>query len=224
MNTGTDKNFKALPHSTIDQYEIGVKNELFKGRLTANITGYSINFGNLAQTDFSNKNVNTNIKELAGSYISKGIEIDISGSFKNIRAMAGYSFNETKYTKSNIFDKGTQLRFAPKNTANASLLYTFVNSKLNGLEIGVQSVYVGKILGGRLRPNNASSSAEIARKPIPVAGFLQFDASVGYTTPTFSIRAKLSNIGNVTSYYVYDDNTVTPIAPRMISTTVSYKF
>ena len=224
LNTGTDKNFKALPHSTIDQYEIGVKNELFKGRLTANITGYSINFGNLAQTDFSNGNVNTNIKELAGSYISKGIEIDISGSFKNIRAMAGYSFNETKYTKSNIFDKGTQLRFAPKNTANASLLYTFVNSKLNGLEIGVQSVYVGKILGGRLRPNNASSPAEIARKPIPVAGFLQFDASVGYTTPTFSIRAKLSNIGNVTSYYVYDDNTVTPIAPRMISTTVSYKF
>ena len=224
LNTGTDKNFKALPHSTIDQYEIGVKNDLFKGRLTANITGYSINFGNLAQTDFSNGNVNTNIKELAGSYISKGIEIDISGSFKNIRAMAGYSFNETKYTKSNIFDKGTQLRFAPKNTANASLLYTFVNSKLNGLEIGVQSAYVGKILGGRLRPNNASSPAEIARKPIPVAGFLQFDTSVGYTTPTFSIRAKLSNIGNVTSYYVYDDNTVTPIAPRMISTTVSYKF
>ena len=224
LNTGTDKNFKALPHSTIDQYEIGVKNELFNGRLTANITGYSINFGNLAQTDFSNGNVNTNIKELAGSYISKGIEIDISGSFKNIRAMSGYSFNETKYTKSNIFDKGTQLRFAPKNTANASLLYTFVNSKLNGLEIGVQSVYVGKILGGRLRPNNSSSPAEIARKPIPVAGFLQFDTSVGYTTPTFSIRAKLSNIGNVTSYYVYDDNTVTPIAPRMISTTVSYKF
>ena len=224
LNTGTDKNFQALPHSTINQYEIGIKNELFKGRLNANITGYSINFGNLAQTDFSNGNINTNIKELAGSYTSKGIEIDISGNFKNIRAMAGYSFNETKYTKSNIYDKGTQLRFAPKNTANASLFYTFENSKLKGLEIGVQSVYIGKILGGRLRPNNASTPAELARKPISVDGFLQFDASVGFTTNTFSIRAKLSNIGNVTSYYVYDDNTVTPIAPRMISTTVTYKF
>lgn len=224
LNSGTDKNFQALPHSTIHQYEIGVKNEFFKGRLNANVTGYSINFGNLAQTDFSNGNLNTNIKELAGSYSSKGIEIDISGNFKNFRAMAGYSFNETKYTKSNIFDKGTQLRFAPKNTANASLFYTFENLKFKGFEIGVQSSYVGKILGGRLRPNNASTPAELARKPIPVAGFLQFDASVGYTTNTFSIRAKLSNIGNVTSYYVYDDNTVTPIAPRMISTTVSYKF
>lgn len=224
LNTGTDKNFQALPHSTINQYEIGIKNELFKGRLNANITGYSINFGNLAQTDFSNGNINTNIKELAGSYTSKGIEIDISGNFKNIRAMAGYSFNETKYTKSNIYDKGTQLRFAPKNTANASLFYTFENSKLKGFEIGVLSSYVGKILGGRLKPNNASTSAELARKPIQVDGFLQFDASVGYTINAFSIRAKLSNIGNVTSYYVYDDNTVTPIAPRMISTTVTYKF
>jgi iron complex outermembrane receptor protein len=224
LNTGTDKNFQALPHSTINQYEIGIKNELFKGRLNVNITGYSINFGNLAQTDFSNGNINTNIKELAGSYISKGVEIDITGNFKNLRAIAGYSFNETKYTKSNIYDRGVQLRFAPKNTANTSLFYTFVNSKLKGLEIGVQSVYIGKILGGRLRPNNASTPAELARKPISVDGFLQFDASVGYTTNAFSIRAKLSNIGNVTSYYVYDDNTVTPIAPRMISTTVTYKF
>lgn len=224
LNTGTDKNFQALPHSTIDQYEIGVKNEFFKGRLNANVTGYSINFGNLAQTDFSNGNINTNIKELAGSYSSKGIEIDISGNFKNFRAMAGYSFNETKYTKSNIFDKGTQLRFTPKNTANASLFYTFENLKFKGFEIGIQSSYVGKILGGRLRPNNASTPAELARKPIPVSGFLQLDASIGYTKNTFSIRAKLSNIGNVTSYYVYDDNTVTPVAPRMISTTVSYKF
>jgi iron complex outermembrane receptor protein len=224
QNTGTDKNFQALPHSTINQYEVGVKNEFFKGHLTANVTGYVIDFSNLAQTDFSNGNINTNIKELTGSYTSKGVEIDVTGNFKNFRAMAGYSFNETKYTKSNIFDKGVQLRFAPKNTANASLFYTFSETKLKGLEVGVLSSYVGKILGGRLKPNNASTPQELARKPIPVDGFLQFDASVGYTINAFSIRAKLSNLGNVTSYYVYDDNTVTPIAPRMISTSVSYKF
>ncbi|MES2863586.1 MAG: TonB-dependent siderophore receptor [Bacteroidota bacterium] len=224
LNTGTDKNLKALPSSTIDQYEVGVKNEFFKGHLTANVTGYVIDFGNLAQTDFSNGNTNTNIKELAGSYTSKGVEIDIAGNFKNFRAMAGYSFNETKYTKSNIYNPGTHLRFAPKNTANASLFYTFGTTKLKGLEVGILSSYVGEILGGRLRPNNASTPAELARKPIPVDGFIQFDASVGYNINAFSIRAKLSNLGNVTSYYVYDDNTVTPIAPRMISTTVSYKF
>lgn len=224
LNTGIDRFGKALPHSTIDQYEVGSKNEFFHGLLTANITGYLINYSNLAQTDFTNGNTLTNIKELAGSYESKGVEIDITAQYKGFKALAGYSFNQTKYTKSNIYNPGTELRFSPKNTANASLFYTFNNTSLKGLEMGVMSSYIGKILGGRLRPNNASTPAELARKPIPVDGFLQFDASIGYTLKNISLRAKLSNLGNVTSYYVYDDNTVTPIAPRMISTSLSYKF
>ncbi len=224
LNTGTDKFLNALPTSTINQYEVGVKNELLKGHLSANVTGYVIDYSNLAQTDFSNGNTNTNIKELAGSYTSKGVELDVTANLNNFKLIAGYSFNETKYTKSNIYNKGTQLRFTPKNTANTSVFYTFANTKLKGLELGIISSYFGKIYGGRLKPNNASTTAELARKPIPVDGFLQFDASVGYTIKDFSIRAKLSNIGNVTSYYVYDDNTVTPIAPRMISSSISYKF
>ncbi len=224
LNTGTDKNLNALPHSTINQYEVGIKNEFFKGHLVANLTTYLIDYSNLAQTDFSNGNTNTNIKELAGAYQSKGIELDVTSQHKGLKLIAGYSFNETKYTKSNIYDKGTYLRFSPKHTANASAFYTFETGKLRGLELGLQSTYIGERLGGRLKPNNASTPAELARKPIPVDGFLQFDASVGYAIKNFTIRAKLANLGNVVSYYVYDDNTVTPIAPRMLTTTLSYKF
>ncbi|MGL2966223.1 TonB-dependent siderophore receptor [Flavobacterium sp. XGLA_31] len=224
LNTGTDINLKALPHSTINQYEIGVKNEFLKGHLVANLTTYLIDYSNLAQTDFSNGNTNTNIKELAGAYQSKGLEVDITSQHKGLKLIAGYSFNETKYTKSNIYDSGTHLRFSPKHTANASAFYTFETTKCKGLEIGLQSTYIGERLGGRLKPNNASTAAELARKPIPVDGFLQLDASVGYTIKNFTIRTKLSNLGNVVSYYVYDDNTVTPIAPRMLTTTLSYKF
>ncbi len=224
LNTGTDRNLKALPNSTIDQYEIGIKNEFFKGKIVANLTSYLIDYGNLAQTDFSNGNTNTNIKELTGAYQSKGIEIDITGHYKGLRLIAGYSFNETKYTKSNIYNSGTFLRFSPKHTANASAFYTFENNILKGLELGIQSTYIGERLGGRLKPNNASTSAELARKPIPVEGFLQLDFSLGYSIKKLTIRTKLSNLGNVVSYYVYDDNTVTPIAPRMLTTTITYKF
>jgi iron complex outermembrane receptor protein len=224
LNTGTDRNLNALPHSTINQYEVGVKNEFFDGHLVANVTTYLIDYSNLAQTDFSNGNTNTNIKELTGAYQSKGFELDITGHHKGLRLIAGYSFNETKYTKSNIFNVGTHLRFSPKHTANTSVFYTFENTKLKGLEFGLQSTYIGERLGGRLRPNNASTPAELARKPIPVEGFLQFDASVGYSIKNFSIRTRLSNLGNIVNYYVYDDNTVTPINPRMLTTTVSYKF
>ncbi|MGV3696881.1 TonB-dependent siderophore receptor [Flavobacterium sp.] len=224
LNTGTDRNSNALPHSTINQYEFGVKNEFLKGHLVTNVTTYLIDYSNLAQQDLDAPNPNPNIKELAGAYQSKGVEIDITGQHKGLRLMAGYSFNETKYTKSNIYDSGTYLRFTPKHTANASAFYTFEYTKLKGLELGLQSSYFGKILGGRLRPNNASTPAEMARKPIPVDGFLQLDASIGYSIKDFTFRARLSNFTNVVSYYVYDDNTVTPIAPRMLTSTISYKF
>jgi len=224
LNTGTDRNLKALPNSTINQYEIGIKNEFFKGKMVANLTSYLIDYGNLAQTDFSNGNTNTSIKELTGAYQSKGIEIDITAYHKGLRLIVGYSFNETKYTKSNIYDAGTKLRFSPKNTANASAFYTFENTRCKGLEIGLQSTYIGERLGGRLRPNNASTPAELARKPIPVDGFIQLDLSIGYSIKELTFRTRLSNIANVTSYYVYDDNTVTPIAPRMLTSTLSYKF
>ncbi len=225
LNTGTDKDFKALPTSKINQYEIGFKNDLLKNHLSINLTGYVIDYTNLAQTDFSNGNNNTSIKELAGAYQSIGLELDITGDYKGFRMIAGYSFNETKYTISNIYDKGTALRFTPKNTANTSLFYTFgQDNKLRGFELGIISSYYGKTLGGRLRPNNASTPAELARKPIPVDGYLQFDVSLGYSIKNFGIRTKLTNLSNVLSYYVYDDNTVTPIAPRMLTTTLSYTF
>jgi iron complex outermembrane receptor protein len=224
LNTGTDRNLKALPNSTIKQYEIGLKNEFLKGKVVANLTSYLIDYGNLAQTDFSNGNTNTNIKELAGAYQSKGVEIDVTGHLKSWKLIAGYSFNETKYTKSNIYDVGTHLRFSPKHTANASAFYTFEKSKLKGLELGLQSTYIGERIGGRLKPNNASTAAELARKPIPVEGFLQVDLSVGYSIKELTFRTRLSNIANAISYYVYDDNTVTPIAPRMLTSTITYKF
>jgi iron complex outermembrane recepter protein len=225
LNTGTDINLKSLPTSTIHQYEIGIKNEFFNKRLTANVTSYIIDYSNLAQTDLSNGNTNTNIKELAGSYQSKGVEVDVVGHLKNLKIMAGYSFNDAKYTKSNIYAVSTKLRFVPNHTANASAFYTFENTKiLKGLELGILTTYIGKRFGGRLSPLNPVTTAEKARRLIPVEGFLQTDISVGYTFKAMSIRAKLANIGNVISYYVYDDNTVTPIAPRMATTTVSFKF
>lgn len=233
MNTGTDKYFNALPPSLLAQYEIGIKNEFFNNHLTFNATAYLINNDNVAQTDLSlpAAQQNSNIKELAGSQTTKGFEIDITGNYKGFKAMAGYSFAESKVVDSNILEAGSTLRFFPKHTANASLFYTFDKTFLKGLEFGIMSSFVGERFGGRPRPINAGTPAnpnavtpEQSRKLIPMTDFTQFDASLGYTYKNVSIRTKLSNLTNVVNYYVYDDNTVTPLTPRMITTTLSYKF
>ena len=60
INTGLDVYNNVLPPSIIDQYELGVKNILLKGKLTVNVTAYKIINNNLAQTAQFDRNGNPN--------------------------------------------------------------------------------------------------------------------------------------------------------------------
>ena len=222
LNTGIDITGNALPPSFINQFEVGMKNEILKGLLSANITAYQIVNSNLAQMSLENGNANANVKELAGEVTSKGIEIDIkSKPFLGFSLMAGYSFNQARYTKSNIYTEGSMLRFNPNHTANATIYYTFSDTKLKGLNIGLTAFYLGDRQAGR--PTRLTVKND-TYKLIPVSAFTQIDANVGYNFTRFSIRAKVSNVLNAMNYHVYDDNSVNPIAPRMASVTVAFKW
>ncbi len=226
LNTGLDVNGKALPASFVDQYEVGVKNELFNGVLTANVTAYRIINHNLAQSVLDS--TNPNARELAGEITSEGLEVDVmSRTFNGFTIIAGYSFNETKYTKSNTYEVGSLLRYNPNHTANASVYYSFSEkSPLRGFNLGLSGVYIGDRVAGR------STRLLIAGKEVkndsyklmPVPSYTSVDASIGYAYHNLSLRFKLSNLFNVLSYNVHDDNSVNPIAPRQFMTTLSYKF
>jgi iron complex outermembrane recepter protein len=222
LNTGVDISGNALPPSFINQFEVGMKNELLDGLLSANITAYQIVNSNLAQTSLANGNTNTNIRELAGEVTSRGVEVDLkSKPFLGFSLMAGYSFNETKYTRSNIFIEGSLLRYNPNHTANASIYYTFSDTKLKGLNLGLTAMYFGERQAGR---STRLTVANDVFKLIPVNAYTQIDASAGYNFTKFSIRAKVSNLLNELSYNVHDDNSVNPIAPRQLSVTVGYRW
>ena len=222
LNTGVDVSGNALPPSFINQFEVGIKNELLNGLLSANITAYQIVNSNLAQTSLANGNTNTNIRELAGEVTSRGVEVDLkSKPFLGFSLMAGYSFNETRYTKSNIFIVNSLLRYNPNHTANASIYYTFSDTKLKGLNLGLTAMYFGERVAGR---STRLTVANDVFRLIPVNAYTQINASAGYNFTKFSIRAKVSNLLNEMSYNVHDDNSVNPIAPRQLSVTVGYKW
>lgn len=222
LNTGVDINGNALTPSIIDQYEVGIKNRLCKGKMQLNITAYRIVNSNLAQTSLANGNTNSNIKELAGETVSKGVELDvICRSIKNLNVMLGYSFNETKYTESNIYIIGSELRYNPKNTANASVSYTFCKGKLKNLNLGLLSQYFGDRFAGR---STRLTVVNDAYKLVPINAYTVVDCMVGYSYKKISINGKLSNIFNEMSYNVHDDNSVNPIAPTNYSLQLTYKF
>jgi iron complex outermembrane receptor protein len=198
-----------------------VKNDFFKGKISLNVTAYQIKNSNVAQMVLEGGNTNSNIKELAGEITSQGLEIDavlkpICGMF----ILAGYSFNETEYTKSSIYTVGAKLLYQPRNTFNTSVYYEIQKGKLKGFSVGMTGMYFGKRFAGRLTRLNVVNDTY---KPIPLPDYTTLDASVGYTRGNVAIRFKVNNIFNALSYNVHDDNSVNPIAPSTFMTTLTLK-
>ncbi|KAK6020477.1 TonB-dependent receptor plug domain protein, partial [Ostertagia ostertagi] len=219
-NTGVDTFNAPLKPSIIDQFEAGVKTDFFKGALSVNVTAYRI-----INSDFALSVVNPPAsapaaKELVGEVTSKGVELDISTrSIHGFSIIAGYSYNDTRYTKSNGHNSsvkvGDRLRYNPSHTANGSIYYAFpASSVLRGFSIGAGAFYTGNRLAGR---NTTGTNPGYRLMPLP--DYTLFDVSAGYTTGRYAFRLKLSNIGNTLSYNVHDDNSVNPIAPRQVAAT-----
>ncbi|HNP24339.1 MAG TPA: TonB-dependent receptor [Panacibacter sp.] len=229
-NTGTDIYYRALSPSIIDQFELGVKNDFFKGLLSANLTLYMIVNNNLAQTaqfdSAGNENSNINLKELVGETNSKGAELDITvRPVNNLSITAGYSYNDMRYSKTpdtkGSFIEGERLVNTPQHTANGSVFYTFNSFAVKGLKIGASVFYTGKRYGGY---NNTVGQTQQYSRLIPVDGFTTIDLSAGYSIKHISFMAKLSNLSNTFSYIVHENYSVNPIAPRQLIATVSYNF
>ena len=230
VNTGQDIYGSVLPPSIIDQLELGVKNIFLDGRLTVNLTAYKIINNNLAQTAQSdrngNPNSNSNLKELTGQTTSNGVELDVMANFmKGLSVVAGYSYNDMHYTNTpdtkGSFVEGERLVNTPAHTANGSIFYTFSHGALNRLKLGASVFYVGDRFGGW---NNTILPTQGYSRLIPVDGFTTVDISAGYSIKRFSLLAKLSNLTNTYNYYVHENYSINPIAPRQLIATVAYKF
>jgi iron complex outermembrane receptor protein len=231
VNSGTDVNTgQGLKPSIVNQYEAGLKNELFNGKITANLSVYRIINSNLAvvapfKADGTINSDNT-VKQFNGQTTSDGFDIDVTGNIsKNFYFITGYSYNNARYTKTSGL-KGSpllneRLVISPVSTANATLFYTFDNPALKGFKVGATAFYTGSRLAGY---NNTVGQAQAYSRLVPVGGFTTLDLSAGYTYKNISLLASVTNITNTLNYLIHDNYSVTPIAPRQLLTTLAYKF
>lgn len=243
-NSGTTVDLQPLNPSIIDQFEVGIKKDFWQGILSTNVTAYQISNNNLAQTvlfaaDGVTPNVNTNLKELVGGTKGKGIEIDVTAKpTLGLNIIAGYSFNETKISKSSGTSGslviGDILARTPKHTANLSFFYKLPSGALKGLTFGAIGNYIGDRTGGwndryvwtENKPVTAPKTytVTIEDRDIPLKGYTTIDVSAGYEWKKFSILCKLSNVTNELNHTVHENYSVNPIAPRQVLTSLKYKF
>lgn len=226
-NSGYDVNFQPMGPSLIDQYEAGVKNDFFNGRLSANLTWYRIQNNKFAQTIIEADGTvkDPNMKEFTGKTASDGVELDLTGKIaEGLNVMAGYSYNFMRYleTNENGNVEGVRLVGTTAHSANGTVFYTLQNGSLKGLKLGFSTFYTGKRNAGW--NNSKVNEKEGVNRLIAVDPFTTFDFSAGYTYKNWSILGKVSNIGNAFNYYVHENYSVNPIPPRSFTGTLSYKF
>lgn len=230
INTGVDIYGQILKPSIVDQYEAAVKNELFNGRVTANVGIYHIvnsNFAQMAPFKLDGSpNTDTNVKEFTGQTTSDGLEVDLTGNLsRNLYFITGYGYNYMRYTKTSKVKgspiEGERLTNNPSHTANATIFYTFDLPQLRGLKLGASAFYTGARYGGN---NNTYGQTPEFNRLIPLTGFTTFDVSAGYTFRKISLLAKVSNLTNELNYLIHDRYSIMPIPPRQFLATLSYKF
>jgi iron complex outermembrane receptor protein len=232
-NTGLTIYNEVIAPSLIDQYEVGVKNDFWRGFLTTNVTLYQIDNSNLAQTaEFKadgTPNTDTNVKVLSGATRSKGIELDVTANpTKGLNISAGYSYNDMRFTKTSglkgSFIEGDRVTRTPAHTANFSLFYTVPTGTLKNLSFGTIGNYIGNRVGGWNNEIDPSKPNGIWDREVPVTGYTTIDVSAGYTWKKISVLCKLSNITNELNYTVHENYSMNPIAPRQVMTSLRYKF
>lgn len=226
-----DLNKQGIKPTTVDQYEVGVKKNIWNNAVAVNVTLYQILYHNFYQNFFyvdANGAVQTpdsNLKEFAGKMRSRGVELDITGNpNENISIIGGFSYNNSVYldTPEKGFVEKQRLVRTPATTANASVFYKFTNY-VPGLKAGIGVYYIGDRIAGW----NDSKSTNVSRKGVSrmfdLEDYTTISLSLGYDWKKFSLQGKVGNLFDVVNYNVHENYSVNPITPRNYYFTLTYR-
>lgn len=204
---GSTSSFKP---SQANQWEGGLKVELYEGKLTGSISYYDIKVTDVLRQDYPARPQFT-VQD--GDQYSKGVEAELTANpFPGFNAVAGYAYNASKYEKVDPTIDGYRPSSAgPANMANLWLSYHLPQGTLKGLGIGFGGNYAGR---------NGVIVDQTDGYYLPA--FTVLNASLSYSRPRYSLTCKLDNLSNQ-EYWVGWGTTI-PQMPRRFSASLSMKF
>ena len=229
-NTGYDINRSTLKPTTIDQYEVGVKKNLWNNAIAVNLSAYQILYKNYYQTAEltagGQPNSDPNMKEFAGKMRSRGVELDITGNpSKNLSLIGGISYNNSVYLDTPDtfgYVENQRIVRTPATTANFSAFYT-LPKYIKGLKVGASLYYIGDRLAGWNDTKTTNNTRNGVSRIFTLKDYTTFALSLGYDWKKFSIQAKVNNLFDTVNYNVHENYSVNPIAPRNYYFTLTYR-
>lgn len=141
-STTVDGDF--LDPEEAEQFEIGVKTELFDGRLVATLAFFDISLSNVAADDPDNPTFVVPI----GEQTSRGIEFNVTGELlPGWNVVAGLSLLDAEIEESPDFPDGATPANTPDTTASLWTTYEIQSGGFAGLGFGIGLFYVGERQG-----------------------------------------------------------------------------
>lgn len=163
-----------------NQWEAGVKAELFNGKLNSTFSYYDINISNAIRYDSDNDN-----KAFQdGKQRSKGVEFELlANPVAGLNIMLGYGYNENKIVEAKE-NAGNIVSGAPQNIANYWISYKINNGALKNFGIGAGGNYV-------------SACFFDEANAITIPSYHVISSTLFYEDAKWRLGFKLNNIGNV---------------------------
>ena len=209
---GQNVRMKSLEPEQANQYEFGLKTNVWKEKIALTASYYNILVSNKVMSDPTN--INDVIQ--GGKVNSKGVEVSlIANPIRGLNVVAGYSFNQAEVTQDDPANGYLGLRpeeAGPSRLGNFWLQYTLLSTKLQGLGIG---------FGG----NHASEHLTLNRLvtgQFSLPAYTILNGALSYNTKSFDLILKCNNLLNRRYYSGW--STITPQQLRSVSLSFNYKF
>lgn len=203
--SGSDFDGNTFKPNQANQYEGGFKFDLNK--ISATLSYYDIQVTNITRDDPDHANFS--IQD--GTQVSKGFEAElIANPISGLNIVAGYTYNDSKYEKSNASVQGLRPTTAGSpRTANLWASYRIVKGPAQGLGFGFGGIY-----GNEYYQTNTTSFK------FSIPSYTVLDASLFYDQPRYRLGLKVDNVTNEKywSYRLAAQN------PTRVTANLTFKF
>lgn len=139
-----------LRAETAQQWEAGIKTELFDGRFNASAAWFQLTKQNVATGHPDPALAGQGFSVQTGEAQNEGVELNMSGELlPGWNVIANYAYTVSEITRANDITQGNSLPNVPKHAGNIWSTYAFQNKTLRGLRIGGGVTLRGKREGNR---------------------------------------------------------------------------
>ncbi|MHB8207696.1 TonB-dependent siderophore receptor [Mucilaginibacter sp.] len=204
---GTDFTGTTFKPQYANQWETGVKLDIWDHKISSTISYYDISVTNTLRTDPNHPAFS--IQD--GTQLSKGVEAElIANPLPGLNIIAGYAYNNSIYTQADPSVLGLRpAASGPDKMANVWVSYQFMDGQAKGLGFGV-----GGNRGSQSYQTNTTTTV------FTIPAYTLIDATAFYDQPKYRFGLKLDNLTNQ-QYWSYR---LAPQNPIRLTASMSIKF